>query len=106
MAWLECVKQAELDVLPPRAIGRTASIDQGWCSMAEEAPPSDGSAQTSNPGSPTAGASQAAAVDAFAASGGAGAATMDQSAIDELLKAASFDDPSAASAEAVQDSAD
>jgi flagellar motor switch protein FliN/FliY len=70
--------------------------------MAEEAPPSEGSPQANSADSASAVASPAA--DVFSPSG-ASAGTMDQSAIDELLKAASFDDPSASSGD-LQDAAD
>jgi flagellar motor switch protein FliN/FliY len=70
--------------------------------MAEEAPPSEGSLQVDSAVSAT--TSPAASAEAFSPTG-ISASTMDQSAIDELLKAASFDDPSASSADA-QDAAD
>ena len=73
--------------------------------MAEELPSSEGPSQADPIGSGTAVAPQASATasDTFSPTGAA--ETLDQTAIDELLKAASFDDPSTA-ADAARDAAD
>src|SRR5438477_8600260 len=85
----------------PRAHARCGT-GQGWCSMADEATSSETSPEAATA---TAVATEPAPPDPAVQAPVAEAPPADASAIEELLKSASFDDPAAA-ADPAQDAAD